>query len=430
MLAQRVAELVESGEAQAGEVVVLLRAVGDLEMYERALQEHGLRTLAAVGGFWGHQQVGDLLAYLRALANPLDEPALYATLASPLVGCSSDGLALIARAAHARGTGQAWETVQRAGEELEARLPAGDRDALAEFRERLQAERQTAPRRTISQLIERAIDASGYREHVLGLEWGERRLANVHKLLRLARRFEASEGRDLRGFLDYVAHLKDTANGAEPDAQVAGVEPDAVRLMSIHAAKGLEFPVVCVADLGRAQNLSVPDLLVDGDRVGLRLVRLDGAEATPSLDFERLCEERKRAQAEEEERILYVAMTRARERLLLSGAVDFERWPEQREGAPTISWLGPALAADLPAIVLGDLRSGEWPVRDLAVGALPAERQRAGRCRLNAGEDRPSGTRSRGRRARPAERGDGRPGEPPRSHCLFVRCVCHRLYVM
>jgi ATP-dependent exoDNAse (exonuclease V) beta subunit len=376
MLAQRVADLVESGEAKAGEVVVLLRAVGDLEVYERALQERGLRTLAAVGGFWGRQQVGDLLMYLRALANPLDELAVYATLASPLVGCSSDGLALLARAAHGAKRG-VWEMTGHV--DLLDRLPVGDRTALAAFRDRFEAERRTASRRTISQLIERAVDAAGYREHVLGLEWGERRLANVHKLLRLARRFEASEGRDLRGFLDYVAHQEDRMNGAvaEPDAPVAGVEPDAVGLMSIHAAKGLEFPVVCVADLGRALNMSVPDLLVDGDRIGLRLVRLDGEEARSSLDFDLLCEERKRAQAEEEERILYVAMTRARERLLLSGAVDFERWPEQRRGAPTISWLGPALAADLPAIAL----ALEQPVCDLAVGASGDARVRL---RLNA----------------------------------------------
>ena len=117
--------------------------------------------------------------------------------------------------------------------------------------------------------------------------------------------------------------------------------------MSIHAAKGLEFGVVCVADLGRAQNLGVGDLLVDGDRVGLRLARLDGSAATPSLAWPELSEERRLAQAEEEDRILYVAMTRARERLLLSGAVDFERWPEQRLGAPAISWLGPALSPEL-----------------------------------------------------------------------------------
>ena len=79
------AELIDGGSVRAGEVVVLLRAGGDLEVYERALQLRGLRTLAAAGGFWAHQQIGDLLAYLRTLANPLDEVALYGTLASPLV---------------------------------------------------------------------------------------------------------------------------------------------------------------------------------------------------------------------------------------------------------------------------------------------------------------------------------------------------------
>ena len=381
MLAERVAELVDSGWAHPGDVAVLLRAVGDLDSYERALQDCGLKTIAAVGGFWGGQQVGDLLAYLRALANPLDELGLYATLASPLVGLSSDGLVLLARAARASGRGQIWATVQAGAEELYSRLGARDGDALVAFRARFERERRAMPRRTIAQLIERAIDDSGYRTHVLGLDWAERRLANVHKLLRLARRFEASEGRDLRGFLDHVAHQLQLGSGPEPDGPVAGVEPDAVRLMSIHSAKGLEFPVVCIADLGRAQNLGVPDLLVDGDRVGLRLVRLDGAEATPALDFQALCEERKRAQAEEEDRILYVGMTRARERLLLSGAVDFERWPEPRLGAATISWLGPALAPELPTIAQSHLLSGGQAVFDLDVGAAGAA---SVRCQLNA----------------------------------------------
>ncbi|MFI5038258.1 MAG: UvrD-helicase domain-containing protein, partial [Solirubrobacterales bacterium] len=138
MLAERVAELVGSGRAQPGDVAVLLRAVGDLDSYERALQDCGLKTIAAVGGFWGRQQVGDLLAYLRALANPLDELALYATLASPLVGLSSDGLVLLARAARARGNGRVWATVQAGAEELYSRLRAGDRDALVTFRERFE----------------------------------------------------------------------------------------------------------------------------------------------------------------------------------------------------------------------------------------------------------------------------------------------------
>ena len=88
MLAQRIAELIEQGKVRARDVAVLVRASGDLEVFERALQLHGLRTLAAVGAFWGHQQIGDLVSYLRALANPLDEEALYGALASPLGRCS------------------------------------------------------------------------------------------------------------------------------------------------------------------------------------------------------------------------------------------------------------------------------------------------------------------------------------------------------
>jgi ATP-dependent helicase/nuclease subunit A len=386
LLAERVHELVENGTARPGDVAVLLRAVGDLEVYEQALQECGLSTLATVGGFWGGQQVGDLLAYLRALANPLDELALYGTLASPLVGVSSDGLALLGAAAKASKR-SVWETLRRVGEVVQddglpvVRMSAADGDLLVGFRMRFEAERGAATRRTISRLIERALDQSGYVKHLLSLSWGEQRLANVHKLLRMARRYETSEGRDLRGFLDHVAHQQEGLSGVEPDAPVADGEADAVRLMSIHAAKGLEFGTVCIADLGRAQNLGVPDLLVDGDRIGLRLARLDGSEATPTLDFEELCQERRQAQVEEEDRILYVAMTRARERLLLSGAIDLERWPEQKPGAPAISWLGPALLGE-PA---ENVQALQLPVRELEVSASDGTRVRVS-CRLNVPE--------------------------------------------
>ncbi|HYB24791.1 MAG TPA: UvrD-helicase domain-containing protein, partial [Solirubrobacteraceae bacterium] len=409
LLAQRVAELVRAGVARAGEVAVLLRAVGDLEVFERALQLQGLRTLAAVGAFWGHQQVADLICWLRALANPLDEQALYGALASPLGGCSLDCLALLAQAARDDGRG-VWQTALAAvrqqgrdagdphdsphGEQgaaaLAARLAVHDRQALSSFCQRLRDERDGAARRTIAELMLRAIDAGSYRRHVLALDWPERRLANIHKLLRLARRFEASQGRDLRAFLDHIVFLEGTAQ-VEPDAPVAssreeGLEPDAVRLMTVHAAKGLEFPVVCLADLGRQPNLQTPDLLVasspasspegegegegDGERVGLRLVRLDGSRSTPALDYESLCAERRQREAEEEDRILYVAMTRARERLLLSGAADFARWPSSRAGAAAITWLAPALSTELPQLA----QAAQAAIHDLPVGAAGSVR--------------------------------------------------------
>lgn len=366
LLADRVAELVANGDARAGEIVVLLRALGDMPVYESALRRLGLPTLAGVGGFWSHQQVGDLLAWLRSLANPLDELALYSTLASPLVGVSSDGLALIASAARELGRG-VWHTLSDETCDLDGVLSPADRARVAAFRELFASERRTVGLHTLPELLRRALVASGYEAHVLSLNWGELRLANVHKLVRIARRFEVQEGRDLRGFLDHVAHIEVGLGGREADALVGDGELDAVRLMSIHAAKGLEFPVVCVADLGRDPNLRTPNLLVDGarGRVGLRLQTLAAAEPEPALDFVELSEEHRVAQEEEEDRVLYVACTRAENRLLLSGAVSFERWPSLKPGVAPIAWLAPALVPDSPRLAASE----ERPIGPLTVAA-------------------------------------------------------------
>jgi ATP-dependent helicase/nuclease subunit A len=376
LLAKRVAELVAAGQAGPGDVVVLLRALGDAPVYESALRRHGLPTLAGVGGFWGHQQVGDLLAWLRTLANPLDELALYSTLASPLVGVSSDALAVLSRFARERGRG-VWRALQEGAIELESLLVPSDRLRIAAFRDLLAHERADAARHPLADLLRRAIAATGYEAHALSLTWGERRLANVHKLIRLAHQFEAQEGRDLRGFLDHVAHLERAAGAREADAPVgdppsrgAGGQTEAVRLMSVHAAKGLEFPVVCVADLGREPNLRYPDLLLgeDGARMGLRFLELANPEPTPALDYEELRDRRRLAQEEEEDRVLYVACTRAREMLLLSGSVAFERWPAPRPGLAPIAWLAPALVPDAASVAACEQPPSEPITVDL--GAL------------------------------------------------------------
>ncbi|MHB8532955.1 MAG: PD-(D/E)XK nuclease family protein, partial [Solirubrobacteraceae bacterium] len=272
----------------------------------------------------------------------------YSTLASPLAGCSRDALALLAGVR--RDHGDLWGAALALAPGNAAGLAGPDHERLRRFCGWFEAELVQSRRLGISQLLERGIANGRYIEHVRALDWAERRVANVHKLLRLARAFEAQEGRDLRGFVDHVEHLKRAAV-KEPEAPVESVEPDTVQLMTVHTAKGLEFPVVCVADLGRRRPSPADGLFVDGERIGLRLARPGEGETVKTLEYEQLRAERRAREREEEDRVFYVAMTRARERLLLSGVVNFASWPKENDTSPPLSWLGPALIPDVAELV-------------------------------------------------------------------------------
>jgi ATP-dependent helicase/nuclease subunit A len=365
VVAGRIAELVRGEGVPASDIVVLLRAATDMAVFERAIEEQGLATLAAGGrGYWGRQQVLDLCAYLGALANPRDELALLGLLASPLVGLSADGLAIVARTAR---PGARWDALTAAfpprgedgGEGDEERdidvplrdlLPDADRDALANFCPWFADERRHAPRRGLDVLLQRIVDRTGYDLHVLGLPGGRRRWANVLKLQRLAAAFESRRGRDVRGLID-LATAELEAEARETDAPVELGDATAIRLMTMHAAKGLEFPVAVIADLGRSGRNDSDDLLVREGRVGLRLRTIDGASAK-TLDWEALREEQQTADLEEEGRILHVAMTRAEERLILSGSFDPDKWlgAPQPAVAP-LRWLAPRLVAGLDGLL-------------------------------------------------------------------------------
>ena len=354
LVAQRVGALVHEEGVAPRDVVVLLRAAADMGLYERALELAGLPTLAGrrprlVGAPAGPRP----LHLLAALANPRDEEALLGLLASPLVGP-------VVRRAGAAGARRRARVPRRSGRRSTTRpwrRRPRTRGACDAFRAWFAAERERAPRLGLDELLERALRRTRYDLHVLALPGGARRLANVHKLLRLAAAFEARRGRDVRGFID-LATAELEAEAREPDAPVELGGLDAVRLMTIHAAKGLEFPVVVVADLGRRGNLSPPDLHVSGDRVGLRLVGLDGAKVT-ALDFDAIEAERRAADEAEERRVMHVAMTRAEERLILSGAARLgDNWPQPGPGAAPISWIAPALVPGVAALDPGE------PVRD------------------------------------------------------------------
>jgi len=377
------AEVADAGRA-LGELVVLVRATSSLRLYEQALEEQGLPTYVVGGrGYWSQEQVRDGIAYLSVLANPLDEAALYATLSSPFCGAGTDALVLLAEAGRNEGEG-AWAALRRA-----AAAPAEDGSWLAdlgsdevaplvEFARFAGGERLRAERLPVEVLLERAITVLGYDLAILARGGGDRRLANLRKLMRLAREFERSEGRDLRGFLAYAVD-QDLAEAREGEAALESEGLDAVRLMTIHRAKGLEFPVVCVADLGRPGVNARERLLIGADGgAGLKLATLAGGDPVPALGHDRIADQLAAAEADEERRLLYVAATRAEERLILSGGVDTAKWPAARPGGPPIGWLAPALLGD-PAAVLGAepaviaCGAGAVYARLVTAGNLPPE---------------------------------------------------------
>jgi ATP-dependent helicase/nuclease subunit A len=350
-LAGRVATLVASG-TPPGEIVVLIRATTDMRAYERALERRGLPTYVIGGrGYWSHPQVLDLASYLRALANPRDEESLLTVLASPLVGASLDALVVVAGAARARGR-DPWWLLRDSGDDL-ADLGETDRGALSEFSAWFAEERLHAGRAGIEELIDRALTRTGYDVAMLAMPSGRRRLANVRKLMRLGREYEAENGPDLRGFLDVIGE-RQAGRGGDPresEAPVEGEGLNAIRLMTIHRAKGLEFPTVCVADLGRSVRPPTDIIRVASEgRFGLRLSRSGTGVRVNALDFEAIGNERKLAEEAEERRLFYVAMTRAQERLVLSGATRFEGWTDTgSKGGGPVAWIAPAFVPELGA---------------------------------------------------------------------------------
>jgi ATP-dependent exoDNAse (exonuclease V) beta subunit len=348
MIARRVAELVDSGAALPGEIVVLFAAGTDAERYEEALRREGLATYRATGrGYFGQQQVADLLAYLRLVHNRYDDVALVTVLASPFVGVSNDALVLMRRNAPRRPLFTA----------LEGGLPEGiaadDERLLRAFAQRYERIVRASSRLRLEQLCEQIVTEHDYDLAVLACWDGSRRFANLRKLGRLAREYEAVRGADLAGFVRFVRDQG--AVGARELEAVAEEEgADAVRLLTIHAAKGLEFKVVIVADAGReGGGRGGPEIVALSDgRFGFKMVHPTRGDRRPVFGFDDLRDAEKDQERAERLRIYYVAMTRAIDRLVVSGAIDPGR-PADRE--TPIGWVLDRLGArDALASLDGD----------------------------------------------------------------------------
>jgi ATP-dependent exoDNAse (exonuclease V) beta subunit len=352
LLAGRLAELAAGGEDPA-EMVVLLRAFTHVNTIERALSDAGLDPYVVGGrGFWSQQQIEDLRCLLAAIHNPLDDEPLLGALASPACGVLPDTLWLLRRTARRpreEGRDQLlhlWPAVRDLAErgepaegdaEMAALIPDDERERLADFANELTALRATGTEGGLEGLVERTATVFGYDLATLMREDGESRWSNVRKLMRLAREFEAREGPDLSAFLEYL-QTSTARRDREAEAAARAEGHAGVRVMTVHSAKGLEFGLVAVADLGRSLNLGWSPLRVepaestpDGTeaaRVGVQLGRV-GRPAERLHHYEELTELAAKREAEEEGRLGYVAATRAKRRLILSGTFNPKRLDEE-----------------------------------------------------------------------------------------------------
>jgi ATP-dependent helicase/nuclease subunit A len=309
--------------AHPGDVAFLFRAMTDLWPYESALADEGF-DYHTIGGsaFYAQQEVHDVINLLSVVEDPFDEIALAGALRSPFFGVSDEGLFRLATALEDGGL---TAGLYRLGEV--AGLSDLDRRRAARALELLSRWRSDKDRVPMARLVARVLDESGFEGALVCEFLGDRKLANTRKIVRLARDFDRQGGFTLA---EFVARLRaDLEN--EPREEQAATTDEAgasVRLMSIHQAKGLEFPIVVLPDLARSSRSQSPmvacrpdlGLVVRPPQPGPSSGDGSGDEVRDPVWRAYLALERDDDE-QESLRLFYVAATRARDALILSAGL-------------------------------------------------------------------------------------------------------------
>ncbi|HEY2252282.1 MAG TPA: UvrD-helicase domain-containing protein, partial [Planctomycetaceae bacterium] len=325
------------------DIVILFRAMSDVRYYEEALRAKGL-VYYVVGGraFFAQQEIFDVVNLCQYLDNVDDEVALIGVLRSPFFSLSDDAIVALGQSpTHAL----AHPPPPFLSEQQQAQVRLAGK-VLAELREK----KDHLP---ISRLLTLAIERTGYDASLLTEFLGQRKLANLRKLIDMARKFDQS---GLFTLADFVDRLRDAVADETREA-LAATHPESanvIRLMSIHQSKGLEFPVVVVADMDRKGRDQLPAAHFDTDLGPLTgLPEKFGVKRDhPGLRMSRKSEcEQDLAEAR---RVLYVAMTRAADLLILSANL-------KKAGQAVNPWL--KLVAER-----FDLRSGQPRTEPTAEG--------------------------------------------------------------
>lgn len=365
-IAGRIGELLASGRMAARKdgtleplsyrhIVVLLRSMaGKADVLIQALQEGGIPSYAEQsGGYFAAVEVQVMLALLRCIDNPEQDLAMAAVLRSPLVGLDETALAGVRLA----GDGTLWQNLPA----FVASLPDGvdEKEDLQQFMAAFDSWRTYSRRHGVAELLQRLYDDTAYVDFVGAMPGGDVRQANLKALYDRARQYEEAGFRGLFRYLQLMDKMKEDGLDLAP-AKVVSEKEDVVRIMSIHKSKGLEFPVVFVADMGKAFNRrDTQDQILFHNRLGIGLKQYDPEwrMSYPTLIWSGIAAQLRWEGTAEEERILYVAMTRARDQLILTGHSshidrDWQRWTSRLNPAQAKSyfdWVMPAALAPFGA---------------------------------------------------------------------------------
>lgn len=339
------------------DMVVLLRSPRNkAETFAQEFARQGVPLAVERGGFYETTEVSDVLNLLRLLDNPLQDVPVLAVLRSPLVGLTLDELATI-RLALPRG--RFWTALGRWHEIEGSRLRGSGFERVDLFLRRFARWRQLARQGSLSRCVETVLDETHYEDWLLAQPRGEQRRANVQRLLAMTRQFDQLQRQGLFRFLCFVEAEQEAGVDPEPAAVETG---NAVRLMSIHRSKGLEFPVVVLADLGGRFNLADTrgGIILDEEYGLCPQVKPPTTEQRyPSLPYWLAARRQRRELLGEELRLLYVAMTRACDKLILTGTVSRataeNKWRENTTSGLRatqilaangyVDWLGPLMPA-------------------------------------------------------------------------------------
>jgi ATP-dependent helicase/nuclease subunit A len=331
-----------------GDIAILFRRFTHLKQFERELRLCGVPYYVVKGkGFYHCQEVLDLLNFLRWLDLTGDLAALAGVLRSPLCGVSDETLYLLSRL---DGGIASWEVTAVQNSKLAthnstwARIDPTDRVKLTSLALLAARLRPLRDRLTLAELMEEILTGTDFTSTLLATFQGEQKAANLRKLIELTRSFTGEGEGGLRPFVAYLSELVAT-EPTEAEAVISAESENVVRLMTVHQSKGLEFPVVFVPELGAAHPADhAPVQYDDSCGVGVKLAEVGGGWR-PTMAGRAITDVRSRKEGAELKRLFYVAVTRARDYLVLSGEKGNGRSGPWRE------WLDASIAGDGAGLV-------------------------------------------------------------------------------